>query len=229
MKKIKIKTVITGIALGIFVILSLGGIFYEATYQENQEDQDNNETSVNIVEKSLEKNQIILDPHREKETIPALALEEKVPEIKPSAGKEHEEEQTQAWSDMLMDWPGPGEVIGEYGFGYAETFQDYRFHSGIDIALPHGSEVQAALPGTVERISENPWWGYELVIRHGPDLKTIYKGIKPIKDEAGYQVARGEIIGLVLPQIKYEGTMQPHVHFEIHQSGAAIDPREKLK
>ncbi|MEN3005700.1 M23 family metallopeptidase [Dehalobacterium formicoaceticum] len=222
MKKLKLKALIAGIkdkktarnwfAIGALVILTLGGTLFFWP------DQDINEEIVFTEETSVGK----IPDAQNTQTIPALAIEEELTET------QIPDEAEEIIEDLTMNWPGQGDVITAYGFGYSETFDDYRFHSGVDIALSSGDEVQAALPGTVTRISENPWWGYEVVIKHGEDLETVYKGIKPIQEAAGYQVAKGDVIGQVLPRIAYEGMMKPHLHFEIHESGITVNPMEKL-
>ncbi|ATW25972.1 M23 family metallopeptidase [Candidatus Formimonas warabiya] len=130
--------------------------------------------------------------------------------------------------DIVMRWPGQGQVITGFGFSHSETFNDIRFHSGIDIALPPGYEVRAALPGTVTSIASSPLWGYEIAIKHGEKLETRYKGIKPEKAEPGFTVAKGEIIGSVLVSPKYEAKMAPHLHFEVYEYGKAVDPMAYL-
>lgn len=130
--------------------------------------------------------------------------------------------------DIVMKWPGDGEIICPFGFVHSETFNDLRFHTGVDIALPPGYEVRAALPGTVVSISANPLWGYEIAIKHGEKLETRYKGVKPIKTEVGYEVAKGDIIGQVTTSPKYEAKMPPHLHFEVYEYGKAVDPMKHL-
>ncbi|MEL7568294.1 MAG: M23 family metallopeptidase [Dehalobacterium sp.] len=131
--------------------------------------------------------------------------------------------------DVVMRWPGHGELITSYGFIHSETFNDIRFHTGIDIALPPGYEVRSALPGTVISISSSPLWGYEVVIKHGEKLETRYKGIKPLKEKAGYTVAKGDIIGQVMTSPPYEAKMNPHLHFEIYEYGKSVDPMKHLQ
>jgi murein DD-endopeptidase MepM/ murein hydrolase activator NlpD len=47
----------------------------------------------------------------------------------------------------------------------------------------------------VVSISEDPLWGYEIVVKHGNNLETRYKAIKPRKEKAGYPVEKGDVIG----------------------------------
>ncbi len=157
----------------------------------------------------------------------ALAKDFSLPHVIP---ENHDQEQVVAENakDPVMKWPGQGEIISEFGFGYSETFNDLRFHPGIDIALPPGYEVRAALAGTVVSISSTPMWGYEIVIKHGDKLETRYKGVKPIKEKGGYQVEKGDVIGQVIHSPKYEAKMNPHLHFEVYEYGQAVDPMKYL-
>jgi murein DD-endopeptidase MepM/ murein hydrolase activator NlpD len=181
-------------------------------------------------------NQIqVLSPVREEdhEVEPTSTLVEPkevrpLPQSIPDAEDIVPEKALEITEDVIMKWPGQGDIIGKFGFGYSETFNDLRFHSGIDIALPPGYEVRAALPGTVTSISSSPMWGYEIVIKHGDKLETRYKGIKPLKEKSGYQVAKGDIIGQLIHSPKYEAKMKPHLHFEVYEFGKAVDPMEYL-
>lgn len=155
-------------------------------------------------------------------------LKEDFPETESIKGEVPQAQLIPEAEDIVMKWPGQGELITVYGFVHSETFNDLRFHSGIDIALPPGYEVRSALPGTVVSISSSPLWGYEVVIKHGEKLETRYKGIKPLKEEAGYSVAKGDIIGQVMTSPPYEAKMNPHLHFEVYEYGKSVDPMKHL-
>jgi murein DD-endopeptidase MepM/ murein hydrolase activator NlpD len=169
--------------------------------------------------------------NNEVETASALINKKEVAPLPLSiteSGKAAEDHQLESTGKTVMKWPGQGEIITKFGFTYSETFNDLRFHTGIDIALPPGYEVRAALPGTVVSVSSTPMWGYEIVIKHNEGLETRYKGIKSLKEEKGYQVEKGDIIGRVVHSPKYEAKMNPHLHFEVYEFGKAIDPMQYL-
>lgn len=123
-------------------------------------------------------------------------------------------------------WPAQGPVMTPFGFGYSETFADMRFHQGVDILLPEGSEVKAAGAGRVNIIQQNDLWGKTVVIKHEGGLETRYRGIKPVNIRPGQHVDQGEVIAAVDLSPPYEARMKPHLHWEVYQSGKALDPEK---
>ena len=55
---------------------------------------------------------------------------------------------------------------------YSLTMNDYRAHTGIDIAASVGSEVVAASSGVVCRVWSDPMMGQSVTIDQGEDLYT---------------------------------------------------------
>lgn len=117
-------------------------------------------------------------------------------------------------------WPAEGEVvvgfrqpIGHYGEGG---------HSGIDIALPVGSEVRAAATGLVNYAGRTPL-GTCVSIIHAGDFKTTYVSLQSASVRKGDKVEAGQIIG------RSDGTHDrsspaPHLHFGLFLRGVAVDP-----
>ena len=102
--------------------------------------------------------------------------------------------------------------------GYVKT------HKGVDFAAPRGTPIMAAGIGTVERASRYGSFGKYIRIRHSDGYKTAYahlngyaRGIK-----AGARVRQGQIIGYVGTTGRSTG---PHLHYEVHKNGKAINPR----
>lgn len=220
------------IIMSLFILTITASIFFAIQVKKENlsaEERQANQIQVLPEEKTEDKN-------REETNQIIEASVPKIPMIKEEAAENLpiKEEVFEAPSipqpeDLVMKWPGYGELITAYGFGQSETFNDIRFHAGIDIALPPGYEVRAALPGQVTSIFTSPLWGYEVIIKHGEKLETRYKGIKPVKEEGGYVVAKGDIIGQVTNSPPYEAKMNPHLHFEVYESGKSVDPMKYLQ
>lgn len=128
-----------------------------------------------------------------------------------------------------MRWPGDGEVVTNYGFAYSETFEDNRFHKGIDIILSPGYEVRSVLSGIITNISSSDSWGDVITIQHYEGFETKYMGVKPAKSEVGISVDQGDVIGVVTVSPNYEAKIKPHLHFEVYENGKAVDPLIYLK
>jgi murein DD-endopeptidase MepM/ murein hydrolase activator NlpD len=121
-----------------------------------------------------------------------------------------------------MIWPVDGPIAS--GFGPRTIEGHYEFHPGIDIAVPEGTPIRAALTGTVaftESEAESGGYGNYTCIDHGGGLSTCYAHQSAFGVSAGQQVQQGEVIG-------YSGCtgycLGPHVHFEVRINGEVVDP-----
>lgn len=220
-KELEIKK--TWYIIGALFALTVGGTIFFIT-QKNDDIPAINKAEVTPI-------QVI--PMEEKENVKEDLTEEQ-PLNEETSPTESIAESTKAEEsieneEVIMKWPGQGEVITVYGFVHSETFSDLRFHPGIDIQLPPGYEVRAALAGKVVSVSSSPLWGYEIVIKHGEKLETRYKCLKPSKDTADDEVMKGEVIGQVIQSPPYEAQMDPHLHFEVYEYDKSVDPLKYLK
>jgi murein DD-endopeptidase MepM/ murein hydrolase activator NlpD len=121
-------------------------------------------------------------------------------------------------------WPldDPGYVtrgqVGAGGSGEA--------HPGLDIAVPVGTLVRASGGATVNQVGEDPEYGFFVLLDHPDSYQSMYGHLSRIIVTAGATVSRGEVIGL---SGNTGRSTAPHLHFEIRQGGAALDPRTMVK
>ncbi|HKZ14657.1 MAG TPA: peptidoglycan DD-metalloendopeptidase family protein [Solirubrobacterales bacterium] len=125
-----------------------------------------------------------------------------------------------------MIWPVDGPIAS--GFGPRTIEGSYEYHPGIDIAVPEGTPIRAALPGTVaftQSEAESGGYGNYTCIDHGGGLSTCYAHQSAFAVNPGQQVEQGEVIG-------YSGCtgycLGPHVHFEVRINGEVTDPLSYL-
>ncbi len=114
---------------------------------------------------------------------------------------------------------------------FSETLNEWRYHTGIDIATAENAEVYAAADGTVSRIYEDPLLGNCVEIKHSGDAVTIYCNLSSERPEGlteGAAVKSGDLIGKVGDSAISEIAAEPHLHFEIKISGAYVDPLEHI-
>ncbi len=81
---------------------------------------------------------------------------------------------------------------------YSLTMNDYRAHTGVDIAASLGSEVVAASSGVVCRVWSDPMMGQSVTIDHGDEIYTTYMNLSPEIPEGitvGAKVTMGQTIG----------------------------------
>jgi len=127
------------------------------------------------------------------------------------------------------DWtksqkPIQGQVVAAFGFGFAEFFDDYRLHGGLDYLAPRGTPVTAVLAGTVTAIYDHDWYGKTITIDHGDGWESHYAPLQDIEVVPGQWVETGTQLGRLaapLPAERHQGT---HLHFELHHHGEPLDP-----
>jgi len=94
-------------------------------------------------------------------------------------------------------------------------------HTGIDIAVPSGSYVRAIRTGIVESAGEDPVYGLYVRIAHGDGLSSLYGHNSWLFAAVGDSVERLQVIALSGSTGR---STAPHLHFEITQDGALLDP-----
>ena len=121
-----------------------------------------------------------------------------------------------------MIWPVDGPVVS--GFGSRTINGSYEYHPGIDIAVPEGTPIRAALTGTVslqQSEAESGGYGNYTCIDHGGGLSTCYAHQSSFVASLGQSVSQGDVIG-------YTGCtgycLGPHLHFEVRINGSVTDP-----
>ncbi len=91
--------------------------------------------------------------------------------------------------------PVRGENVGGYGW-YRDTASDeWKFRDGLEISCDSGSEVVAALSGTVTRASPASGGGYLVTVMHASGVETTYENLRAAWVDVGKQVTLGEPLG----------------------------------
>ena len=98
-----------------------------------------------------------------------------------------------------------------------------RMHRGVDFAASSGTPVLAAADGAVEAVGWDGGYGRRIVLRHAGEIETLYAHLSRIAPAvtARARVRQGEVIGWTGDTGQVTG---PHLHFEVHDGGAAVDP-----
>jgi murein DD-endopeptidase MepM/ murein hydrolase activator NlpD len=99
-----------------------------------------------------------------------------------------------------------------------------RVHQGIDFGAPSGTPVYAAGDGVVEEVKLNGGYGRWVKIRHSGDWETGYAHLSRWADglKPGKHVSQGDLIAYVGTTGRSTG---PHLHYEVMEHGAKIDPK----
>ena len=100
------------------------------------------------------------------------------------------------------------------------------FHEGIDVIVEHGTAFRAAAGGVVVFSAMHPQYGNMIEIDHGNGLITRYAHAFKRLVKVGDVVLRGTKIGEVGKTGRATGT---HLHFEVRQHGAPVNPARFLR
>lgn len=120
--------------------------------------------------------------------------------------------------------PVVGTVTSKYG-KRTPTEIISENHAGLDIGANEGTEIVAAMEGTVELVSSYGDYGNHLKITNG-EISTMYAHCKVICVNQGDYVSQGQKIAEVGNTGRTTG---PHLHLEIARNGRTIDPQAVIE
>ena len=126
--------------------------------------------------------------------------------------------------------PHNGEIIRAYSPDiplYSETMNDWRTHSGVDIAAKEGDEAVSVGKGKVSKVLVDSSYGYTVEVDYGT-FTARYCGLKQGESAGiGQSLEKGDSVG-VIDAVPCEANAGPHLHFEIIKDGAEVDPVKAL-
>ena len=126
-------------------------------------------------------------------------------------------------------WPVQGRLTSRFGYRTHPIHRVRKMHTGLDIAASHGTPIKAADGGQVIFAGWKGGYGKAVMINHGyrngKNLVTLYGHMSNIGVRTGQQVGKGSSIGNVGSTGYATG---PHLHFEIRENGAPVDPMRYL-
>jgi len=129
----------------------------------------------------------------------------------------------QAVTDLI--WPVQGRLSSRFGPRQHPMGGGAKIHHGLDIAAPSGRIVRAAQAGTVIFVGRRGQLGRAVILQHADDYQTVYGHNSKILVNFGQTVEQGQSIARVGSTGKSTG---PHLHFELHKAGRAINPLSYL-
>jgi murein DD-endopeptidase MepM/ murein hydrolase activator NlpD len=114
-------------------------------------------------------------------------------------------------------------VSSGFGGRFHPIFRNWRAHTGVDFAAPHGTRIVAAADGTVVSAGNRGGYGNAVEIRHGGSVTTLYAHLSGFARgiRTGTRVRQGEPIGFVGATGYATGA---HLHYEFKIGGMHQDP-----
>ena len=143
----------------------------------------------------------------------------------------------------LVGWPVRGRISQPFGCspyysgipGPACPAEAPWFHDGLDIAVPSGQPVRAAISGTVifagadgtgPACGRYRGYGLAVVIDSGSGWQTLYGHLSDIFVVKGQPVRPDSLIGLSGASGCVSG---PHLHFGLRGPAGVVDPAVHLE
>jgi len=115
-------------------------------------------------------------------------------------------------SPGIFAWPLSGGISQYFSW----------WHRAIDITQDVGTPVAAAAGGRVVVIDPSTWgYGYHVIVDHGNGYQTLYAHLSDFSVGIGQSVSAGQAVGHVGLTGRTTGA---HLHFEIRQNGALVNP-----
>jgi murein DD-endopeptidase MepM/ murein hydrolase activator NlpD len=126
----------------------------------------------------------------------------------------------------LFKWPVRGVLTSWFAWRRDPFTGVKSFHNGIDIAVPIGTPIGAAMEGRVSETGYSPITGKYVMISHPGGWSTLYGHMSVILVSPGQYVAQGGRIGLSGNTGYSTG---PHVHFSVFKYGRVLNPMNVLQ
>lgn len=113
-------------------------------------------------------------------------------------------------------------AVGSYRTrGLASGDPSVEAHSGLDLAVPVGTDVRAAGGGLVRRTGTDPAYGEYVLLAHPEGYETMYGHLSRVLVTGGEAVKAGQVIAL---SGNTGRSTAPHLHFEVRRYGRSVDP-----
>lgn len=189
-----------------------------------------------IPEDALRETEVILPTPLEDSMDNAESVLNPVPNVPVSSKSPNSSEKPKATpkpvSASFYVWPVNGEILEEFSVDelvFNDTLGDWRVHPGTDISASLGAEVCAMGDGIVEDVYTDERMGVTVVIDHGNRIRSVYSNLmESVTVSIGDVLYAGDVIGGVGQTAESELLQAPHLHLEVIQNGAQIDPCELL-
>jgi len=120
-----------------------------------------------------------------------------------------------------VDLPLSTPVTSAYGWRSDPFTGEAKFHRGVDLRASYGTEVPAAMGGTVVSAGERGTYGNLVVVRDGQGVETRYAHLSAMLVKEGDAIESGTPIGRVGSTGR---SAAPHLHFEVLVNGERVDP-----
>ncbi|MDQ2180304.1 M23 family metallopeptidase [Marinifilum sp. D714] len=112
-------------------------------------------------------------------------------------------------------------LSSKFGNRFHPTLYRWRFHGGVDMACPKGTDIHIPADGVIVKSGWNGGYGNYIKVKHGNGYETIYGHLSKVSVKKGQKVNKGDVIGKVGSTGRSTG---PHLHYEIIKNKKRVNP-----
>jgi murein DD-endopeptidase MepM/ murein hydrolase activator NlpD len=112
-------------------------------------------------------------------------------------------------------------VSSGFGTRVHPILGEVRMHTGLDYAAGAGVPIKASGSGIVIWAGPRGGYGNAVIIDHRNGLATLYAHQARVNANVGQKISTGQVVGFVGQTGMSTG---PHLHFEVRELGAPVDP-----
>jgi len=124
-------------------------------------------------------------------------------------------------SNVSLDPPVHGRLSSPFGLRRFFNGEERNAHSGLDFAVPLGTDVKAPADGVVTIVADYFFNGKTVFIDHGQGFITMYCHLSATGVSVGQAVRRGQVIARVGATGRATG---PHLHWNVSLNNVRVDP-----
>jgi len=117
-------------------------------------------------------------------------------------------------------------VTSSFGYRKDPFTRRSAYHRGIDFGGDVGDPIFATADGKVSQTGYDRAMGNYIYVKHGNGLETVYMHLSKTLVKKGQNVKKGEQIGKLGSTGRSTG---PHLHYEVHKNGEAVNPKPYIK
>lgn len=117
--------------------------------------------------------------------------------------------------------PATGRLSSRFGLRRIFNGEPRAPHTGLDVAVPTGTEVHAPADGVVTLVDDFYFNGKTVFVDHGQGFVSMVCHLDKASVQLGQAVRRGDVLGQSGSSGRATG---PHLHWSVYLNGAAVDP-----
>ncbi len=119
-----------------------------------------------------------------------------------------------------MEMPIKSNVLSEFGTR-TDSNGENEFHYGVDFEGNVGDKIRCVSDGTVVETGHSEEYGNYILINHNDKISSFYANCEKILPVKNDKIKSGQVIATIG---SYSNSERPHLHFEIREGDASLDP-----